>query len=175
MIRVPAQSWSHSFLEDGRERRGRVGEVRELVEDEEERVVSGALGHEREEVLPRGEPRAAPEGRVAEVLADDPAEAGELLGLRSARRLVVDAADGAGEPGEHVALADAAATDGEGEVGAGPRPELSEGGPFRVAVDDVGGLLDHAGRYVPLVEVSRMVLPIHSFLSAPDQTWASGV
>ncbi len=94
-------------LQDAWQRRCRLGQIRELVEDQQQRVDCCAFREVGEEILPPGESHAVQQCLLAEVASDDATQHGELFGFRPLGRLIVDPADSAGESRQDPALAGA--------------------------------------------------------------------
>src|SRR5688500_15534869 len=95
-------------LQDGRESGRRVDEVRELIEHEEKALARDFVGDVREQALPVRKSYSLQKCGVRKPLADGSTEIRELLGLGSARRLVVESAGCLREAREHETLPDAA-------------------------------------------------------------------
>ena len=124
-------------LQNRWQRRRGFGEIGKFIENDQERRSGGVHREVREEILPRREADPPKQRRVVEPPADNEAQGGKLLPLRTPRRLVVDAFDGTGESGEDPALARPPVTYPEKQGRVRARPCAGQLCSYRIAVDDV--------------------------------------
>jgi len=131
------------ILEYGSQSGCRIGDVREFIQDEEQRFSARFLDEIAEQVLPvlKGNPF---ERWIIEVFADDSGQGRELLAFRPLRCLVIDPSAGGGEPGEKVRLARAPSTQDDTEFGPVGPGHLLQARPFPVSVQQVRRLVHDA-------------------------------